>query len=174
MRRAQLGLLFVILSTVAIGAAGCGAISFDISQDIPATFVMGDPTAPPLVGDSTAPLSLDIQAETNQRHTGPASAAYLKDLSFTITIPQNGTFYFAQSVVIQLKPTNPNSTLQPVPIAELSPIPTDQNTIHVKPIPGVNMLPYSQQGAVIDAVVFATWPREDTTYVGHVVVTVKI
>jgi hypothetical protein len=174
MCRAELGLLFAILSTVTVGTAGCGSISFDISQDIPATFVMGDPTAPPLVAGSEAPLSLDIQAETNQRHTGPASAAYLKDLSFTITIPQNGTFYFAQTVIIQLKPTDPNSKLPIIPIAELSPIPTDQNTIHVRPIPGVNMLPYSQQGALIDAVVSASWPREDTTYVGHVVVTVKI
>ena len=166
--------MFAVLSTVmAAGAAGCGAISFDISQDIPATTIFGDPNAPPLVAGSNAPLMLDIQAQTNQRHTGPASAAYLKDLSFTITSPQGGTFYFASSVTILLTPQNPNSSLPTIPIAQLMPIPND-NTIHITPFPGVDILPYSNEGANIDATAAGTLPREDTTYVGHVVVTVKI
>src|SRR5215831_5311170 len=110
MRRAELGLMIILLGAVGLGAAGCGAISFDVSQDIPATTIVGDPNSMPVAGEVGAqPLTLDIQAETDQRHTGPASAAYLKDFSFTITIPKNGTFYFANTVVIQLKPTDPNS-----------------------------------------------------------------
>src|SRR5689334_13532107 len=105
MRWLQLA-LFVSMSAVA--AAGCGNVSFDISQDIPPTMIMGDPNSMPLIGQNDAPLTLDIQAQTDQRHTGPASAAYLKDLSFTITMPANGTFYFASTVVIQLVPVNPN------------------------------------------------------------------
>jgi len=163
--------LIAILSTV--GAAGCGAISFDVSQDIPATTITGDPNSTPLVGNSDAPLTLDIQAETDQRHTGPASAAYLKDLSFTITVPQGGTFYFAAGVTITLVPKNPASSLPTITIAELHPIP-NENTIHITPIPGVNMLPYSNEGATIQATAAGYLPTQDTTYVGHVVVTVKI
>jgi hypothetical protein len=165
--------LIAIFSTVMLGSAGCGSISFDISQDIPATFIMGDPNSSPLVGTSDAPLTLDIMAETSQRHTGPASSAWLKDLSFTITIPQGGTFYFAAAVTIMLKPINPNSSLPVKPIATLQPIP-DTNTIHVIPIPGVDILPYSNEGATIDATAAGRLPMEDTTYVGHVVVTVDI
>lgn len=173
MRRAELGLLVVLFSTVTVGAAGCGAISFDVSQDIPATMIFGDPNSMPVVAGSDAPLTLDIQAETDQRHTGPASAAYLKDLSFTITIPQGGGFYFVSAVTIYLTPKNPASRLPIVKIAESSPIP-DANTIHITPIPGVDMLPYSNEGATIDATAAGRFPTEDTTYVGHVVVTVKI
>ena len=166
--------MFAVLSTaIGLGAAGCGAISFDISQDIPPTTITGDPNSPPLVAGSNAPLMLDIQAQTSERHTGPASAAYLKDLSFTITTPTNGTFYFAASVTILLTPINPSSSLPTIPIAELTPIP-NTNTIHVTPIAGVNILPYSNEGANIDATAAGTLPKEDTTYVGHVVVTVKI
>jgi hypothetical protein len=163
-----------MLSVSVLGAAGCGIISFDVSQGIPDTMIIGDPNAPALIGTSEAPLSLDIQAETDQRHTGPASAAYLKDLSFSIKTPASGTFYFASAVSIILVPKNPASTLKTVEIANLSPVPHDQSTIHLIPVPGVNMLPYSQEGAFIKATALGTWPREDTVYNGWVVVQVKI
>src|SRR5215510_13390411 len=134
MRRTELGFLLVLLSAAAVGTAGCGVISFDVSQDIPATMIFGDPNSMPVVAGNEAPLTLDIQAETNQRHTGPASAAYLKDLSFTITIPQGGGFYFVSAVTIYLTPKNPNSRLPTVKIAESAPIP-DANTIHITPLP---------------------------------------
>jgi hypothetical protein len=170
MKRFQLALL---ICATGAAAAGCGNISFDVSQDIPPTTIIGDPMSTPLIGGSDAPLTLDIQAETDQRHTGPASAAYLKDLSFTITVPAQGRFYFAAAVTIQLVPKNPMSSLPTINIAQLSPIP-NENTIHVTPIPGVNMLPYANEGADIKATAAGRLPTEDTTYVGHVVVTVKI
>jgi hypothetical protein len=175
MQHLRLGLLssMTVLGAV-LGAAGCGNISFDVSQSIPDTTITGDPTAPALVGTSNSDLMLNIQAEVQQQHSGPASAAYLKDLSFTISVPTNGTFYFASAVTILLVPKNPASNLPTVTIATLSPIPHDQNTIHVIPVPGVNMLPYSNEGATIQATAVGSWPREDTTYSGYVVVQVKI
>src|SRR5437667_3131068 len=112
-----------LLGAVTATAIGCGNISFDVSQDIPPTTITGDPNSTPLVGGGEAPLTLDIMAETQQRHTGPASSAHLKDLTFTITVPQSGTFYFAQGVSIFLVPINPMSRLPTVEIARLSPIP---------------------------------------------------
>jgi hypothetical protein len=164
--------LLVFLS--AVGAVGCGNISFDVSQDIPATFIMGDPNSMVLVGDSAPqPLTLDIMAETNMRHTGPASSAFLKELTFTITQPSGGTFYFVQAVQIYLVPQNPMSALPTVEIAHLGPVP-NETTIHIVPDPGVDMLPYSNQGANITASATGFFPKEDTMYVGHVVVEVRI
>jgi hypothetical protein len=158
----------------AVGAVGCGNISFDVSQDIPPTFIMGDPTSTVFAGDTMPqPLTLDIMAETNMRHTGPASSAFLKELTFTITQPSGGTFYFATAVQIFLVPQNPNSALPTIEIAHLNPVP-NETTIHLVPDPGVNMLPYSNEGANITAAATGYFPTEDTTYVGHVVVEVRI
>jgi len=162
-----------LLATCAAAAIGCGKISFDVSQDIPATTIMGDPNSTVLAGMSDAPLTLDIEAQTQQRHTGPASSAHLKDLTFTITVPQNGTFYFAQGVSISLVPINPASRLPKVEIARLAPIP-NETTIHITPVGGVDMLPYSNEGSNITATAIGRLPMEDTTYVGHVVVEVRI
>jgi hypothetical protein len=158
----------------ALGAVGCGKISFDVSQDIPPTMIMGVPSSMVLTGETAPqPLTLDIMAETNMRHTGPASSAYLKELTFTITQPTGGTFYFASEVHIYLVPINPMSSLPMVEIAKLNPIPND-NTVRLEPVPGVDMLPYSNEGANITAAATGYYPTEDTTYVGHVVVTVHI
>jgi hypothetical protein len=164
----------LLLALAAVGVVGCGNISFDVEQDIPATVLPGDPNQMPIVGDTPPqPLTLDIKAETDQRHTGPASAAYLKELTFTITRPANGTFYFAVQVQIYLQPKNPASNLPKVLIAKLEPIP-DTNTIRLVPVPGVNMLPYSDEGSDITASAAGYNPMVDTEYVGHVVVEVRI
>jgi hypothetical protein len=134
---------------------------------------MGDPNQSTLVAANDAPLMLNIMAETDQRHTGPASAAYLKDLSFTIQMPKGGTFYFADGVTIKLVPKDPNSTLPVIEIAKLNPIP-NTNTIHVIPDPGVNILPYANAGSNIEADAAGHLPTEDTTWDGEVVITVKI
>lgn len=167
-------LFFAAVTALAAATAGCGAISFDVSQDIPATTIYGDPTASPIIGSTEPqPLTLDIQAETEKQHTGPASAAYLKELTFTITQPAGGTFYFATEVHIYLIPKSPTSLLPTVKIADLKPVPAE-NRIKLVPVPNVNMLPYSQEGANITASASGYFPQEDTMYVGHVVVTVKI
>src|SRR5262249_51477559 len=108
-----------------------------------------------------------------QRHTGPASSAHLKELTFTVTQPAGGTFYFVKQVQIILVPKNANSALPTVKIAELNPVP-NTNVIRFDPVPGVDMLPYSNEGADITATATGFFPMEDTTYVGHVVVEVKI
>jgi hypothetical protein len=164
----------LLLAALVAGGTGCGNISFDVSQDIPATPIMGDPMGMMIQGATgSEPLTLDIMAETQQRHTGPASSAHLKELTFTITQPAGGTFYFVQHVEIILVPKNPGSTLPTVKIAGLNPVP-NENTIHFDPVPGVDMLPYSNEGADITATATGFFPMEDTTYVGHVVVEVKI
>ena len=74
---------------------------------------------------------------------------------------------------IFLIPKNAGSSLPTVKIADLKPVP-DANTIRLVPVPNVDMLPYSNEGANITASASGRYPIEDTMYVGHVVVTVKI
>src|SRR4051812_45417904 len=137
--------LAVTIAAVAVAAgasAGCGNIRFDVDQDIPATTIFGDPNQMVLAGSTEPqPLTLDIQAETESRHTGPASAAYLKDLTFTIPPPAGGTFSFAHEVHISLTPKTPSSNLPSIEIAPPTPAPAE-TTIHLQPLPGINMLPY--------------------------------
>jgi hypothetical protein len=168
----RLGLVSLLALSV-LPAAGCGVIGFDVSQDIPDTVIMGDPTAGVVVGANDTPLTLDIQAETQQRHSGPASSAHLKDLSFTIKLPDGAVFDFVDAVSILLIPKNPMSRLKTVKIAELLTVPHER-TIHITPVPNVDILPYSNEGATIQATAVGHFPAVDTTYSGHVVVEVRI
>jgi hypothetical protein len=164
----------LLLAALVVGGTGCGNISFDVDQQIPPTFIMGDPSGMVLSGTTDAqPLTLDIMAETQQRHTGPASSAHLKQLTFMITQPAGGTFYFVQEAHIYLVPKSTTSTLPTVEIARLKPVP-NETTIQFEPVPGVDMLPYSNEGANITASATGFYPMEDTTYVGYVKVEVKI
>jgi hypothetical protein len=162
------------LALAALCSAGCGIISFDIDQDIPPSIIYGDPNATAIIdaGGTPQPLMLDIQAETQSRHTGPASSAHLKSLSFTITDPADGTFYFASEVRIFLIP-HMGSSLSTIEIANLKPVPATTH-IDMVPIPGIDILPYANEGADITATATGFFPPVDTTYVGHVTVTVKI
>jgi hypothetical protein len=156
----------------ALGAMGCGNISFDVEQDIPVTFIdpgKVDPNLPAGAVETEAPLNIDIQAETEKRNTGPASSARLKSLTFTIIMPPQGTFYFATGVSIFISANG----LPTREIARLTPIP-NTTTISVPPIPDVEMLPYAERGATITATAVGTWPREYTEYVGKVVMTIKV
>jgi hypothetical protein len=178
MRQYRLGLLIGVSALAALSSAGCGIISFDIDQDIPPSIIYGDPnnTAILAAGGTPQPLVLDIQAETQARHTGPASSAHLKSLSFTITdpsMPPDNTFKFATEVHIYLIPQNPSSSLSTIEIANLKPVPPNTR-IDMIPIPGVDILPYANEGADITASASGYFPSVDTTYVGHVTVTVKI
>jgi hypothetical protein len=160
--------LFVVLTPLAAG--GCGVIGFDISQDIPSYMIFGTQMQMVAAVDEPTPLMIDIDAEA-EKQGGLASSAWLKELTFTVTSPSNGTFYFVSGVVITI--VAPSAGLKEIKIAELQPVP-NQRTISIKPIPGVELLPYARAGAVIHAQAIGFFPKEDTTYVGKVVIHVNI
>jgi hypothetical protein len=152
-------------------AAGCGVIGFDVSQSIPASMIVGDPNAGVAVVDGQpTPLTINIDAEA-EKQGGLAHSAYLKSLTFTITQPSKGTFYFVSGVTISIAADA--AGLPAIPIARLTPVPNLQ-TISVTPIPGVELLPYARAGASIRANAVGFFPKEDTTYVGNVVIHVSI
>lgn len=163
--------LAVLAMLIVPAAAGCGVIGFDISQDIPSSMIIGTQMETVAVVDAPpTPLTINIDAEA-EKQGGLASSAWLKELTFTVTSPTKGTFYFVSAVAITIDA--PSAGLPEIKIAQLEPVPNLQ-TISVTPIPGVELLPYARAGAQIHAKAVGFFPKEDTTYVGKVVIHVKI
>jgi hypothetical protein len=163
--------LAILPLLIAPAAAGCGVIGFDISQDIPSNMIIGTQVEMAAVVDAPpTPLEINIDAEA-EKQGGLASSAWLKELTFTVTSPTKGTFYFVSAVAITIDA--PSASLPEIKIAELQPVPNLQ-TISITPVPGVELLPYARAGAQIHAKAIGYFPKEDTTYVGKVVIHVKI
>jgi hypothetical protein len=150
--------------------AGCGLVSFDVDQPIPEQTVPGSPLGALLpAGLFSLPLQVDLQSATKAQGTGPATAAYLKVVTLTVTDPANETFAFLDSITVSISAAG-----QPErQIASLSPVPK-AGRIDLKPEPGVNLLPYIQSGAGISAKATGRSPARDVKFKGNVVITVKV
>jgi hypothetical protein len=61
-----------------------------------------------------------------------------------------------------------------VEVANSAPVPRGATTLDFNIVPNVNLLPYINAGATISATATGTQPAQDTSFDGHVVVTVKI
>ena len=167
------GVRVLVAAAVLTGASGCGLLSFDVSQDIPAQTVPGSPLGALLpVSLFAIPMNVDIQSETAARGTGPASSATLKSVSLTITSPSGATFDFVDSIAIRVSSTG-NTSLPEVEIARLEPVPGTA-TIVIPPTGSVDLLPYIEAGATITATASGHMPASDTTYVGTVVITIHV
>src|SRR5262245_25156349 len=93
---------------------GCGALSFDVSQDLPEQHVMG--SANPLSGLLpdflvAVPITIDLKAETAKRNTGPATSASLKELTLAATPHEapSGNFDFLSEVHVFVAPSQGGS-----------------------------------------------------------------
>jgi hypothetical protein len=148
----------------------CGLVSFDVGQDIPEQTVPGSPLGallPP--GLFNFPLQVDIEGSTRARGTGPATAAYLKSMTLTITSPAGASFSFLENITISIaSPGQPETK-----IASLAPVPA-QGTIALTVVSNVNLLPYLNSGATISGTATGRAPAQDTNFNGHLVVTIKI
>jgi hypothetical protein len=150
---------------------GCGLVSFDVSQDIPAQTITGSPLGALLPASLFAiPMNVDLSSATASHGTGPASSVTLSSLTLTVTAPAGGTFDFVDSISIDLSA----SGLPDTEIAKLAPVPRGKNSISIPPTPGVDLLPYINAGATIKASASGHLPAQDTTFVGKVVVTVHV
>ncbi len=162
-----------------VAAAGCGALSFDVSQGVPEQQVPGRPLGGllPSFLPQPFPVTINVQQETQKRSTGPASSANLKQVEFQIT-PHNapsGNFDFVDEIHIYVAPSSSSSSSLPmVEIANLKPVPKGQMTSDLAIVPGVDLLPYINAGASISASASGHQPPQTVTYDGTVVVTVHI
>lgn len=162
--------LAVLLVAGGLGTPGCGLVSFDVSQDVPAQTIPGSPLGAVLPAALfSIPLNIDVQAATAGHGTGPAHSVTLSSLTFTIRSPSGATFDFLDSIAISVSgnglPEQEIGRLQPVPAA---------STISIPPTAGVNLLPYINAGATITARASGHMPASDTTFDGKVVVTVHV
>ena len=161
----------IAVTSILLGSAsGCGLVSFDVDQDIPAQTVPGSPLGALLpVSLFAIPMNVDIKSETQGHGTGPASSVTLSSISLTVTSPTGATFEFVDSIIINVSAAN----LPDVEIARLEPVP-GTTAISIPPKSGVDLLPYINAGATITASASGHMPASDTTFVGKVVVTVHV
>jgi hypothetical protein len=169
----RLCVLGLFAACVLLGA-GCGLVSFDVSQDIPEQTIAASPlpNLPLPASLFQIPLMIDVNAATQGHGTGPARSANLKSLTFTVTAPADasGNFDFLDSIIISVSGTN----LPDQEIARLSSVPLAQKTISIPPTPGVDLLPYIQVNANINAAASGHAPAQSTTFSGLVVVTIHV
>jgi len=164
------GVRVLVAAALLTGPSGCGLLSFDVSQDIPAQTVPGSPLGALLpVSLFAIPMNVDIRSETAGHGTGPANSVTLSSISLTVMSPSGATFDFVDSIVINIS----GPGLSEVEIGRLQPVPGTAS-ISIPPTGGVDLLPYINAGATITAKASGHMPASDTTFVGTVVVTVHV
>jgi hypothetical protein len=152
----------------------CGAVSFDVQQDLQQETVSGNPLGG-LLGSFVAnpfKFTIDINAEVQKRGTGPAHSAQLKSLSLAIT-PHSapvGNFDFLTEVHLFVEGTG----LSKVEVANVTSVPKGATTLDFNITPNVDLLPYINAGGDISATASGTQPAQDTSFDGSLTVTVKI
>ena len=162
------------LLALALVLPACGAVGFDVQQALPEQRVSGNPLGGVLPSFVPTPFSLtiDVKAETEKRGTGPATGASLKSLTLSATPAgaPSGTFDFLDEVHIFIQAAG----LPKVEIATAKPIAKGLTTLDFTIVPKVELLPYINAGATLDASASGRQPSADFTFVGQVVVSVRI
>lgn len=160
-----------------LAATGCGIIGFDVEQDLPEQRVNGNPLGGVLPSFVPTPfkLTVDIKAESEKRGTGPATQATLKELTLSVTPKNNpsGNFDFLDEVRIAI--SAPSDTKLPkVEIARIVPVPKSATVLKFEVVPNIDLLPYINAGAEMNATATGKQPARDVTFDGRVVVAVKL
>ena len=166
-----------LLVAAALLASACGAIGFDVSQDIPQQTIQGSPLGALLPSFLPTPfaITIDVKQQEMMHDTGPATSANLKSLTFS-ALPHampSGNFDFVDEIHIFVAAPQ-SSGLPMTEIATLKPVPKGQTTISLAVVPGVNLLPYINAGATISAQASGHQPAMDFSYDGSVVITIHI
>ena len=161
------------LFVAAMGAAGCGLISFDTTVDIAPSVIPGNPAA---AAPSTPAVvtSMDIPLDDKNLPSSAdlADSVKLSSLTLRVTAPAGATLDFLSSVSLTLV-APPSSGLPDRQIAAGAPEPgSDQVTL--KSTSDVDLLPYLHAGAVVRAVGTGRPPATDTTVAGKAVLTVSV
>jgi hypothetical protein len=155
---------------VALLAASCGTVGFDVEQPIPEQVVGGSPLGGLLpLGLFQVPLQVDLEASTKAQGTGPADSAHLKAMSLQITAPPGATFSFLDNVIIKVSAEG----LPEKEVARLDQVPPGAR-IDLNPVGGVDLLPYINRGATLRASATGRMPMQETRFNGQVVIRVKV
>ena len=153
---------------VALLGTGCDFAAFDVTENVPAQTIPGNPA------DGVSSTALTVSQALSQKDlpggSGFITAVTLKSGTFTITSPAGATFDFVDSVTMSIvSPTN--EVLTEVQIASGKPTP-GSSTMSLEPTGSVNLLPYVRAGALVNATGTGHQPTVDTTFDGQLVLTV--
>ena len=161
---------FAALAAATWLLAGCGKIAFDVEVKIPEQEVPGSPLGAVLPLDLFAiPLDIDIESQTKAQGTGPAHSASLKSFELSITAPAGETFEFLDELEISVSADG----LETKTIARLKDVPA-QPHISLEVVSDVDLLPYINRGATLGASATGHSPRQNVSFDGRVVITVRV
>lgn len=154
----------------------CGVLDFDVSQNIPATTVRGDPVAA-AAGMFIAPESafnpfaftLNLDQETKSRGTSLASSVKLKAFYLELTAASaEPNFDWVQTFDVFVESTKSGTTLPKVKIASLAAsAPRGQRKL-VFAVESANLIQYVKEGTKISASARASAPAHDVVFTGAV------
>jgi hypothetical protein len=164
----------------ALALMGCGIGDFDIDRGISEQRVPGNALSGLLdtFFDTPIPMDVNIQQETSARDSGPAQSAHLSRLDFRITpsamlAPDKDDFSFLDSATVFIESTKAGSTLQRKKIAEALDVKAT-NVLRFRTFGGVNVLPYTEEGARFVSEAEGSAPPDDVSFDGSFTVTVEL
>lgn len=165
-----------LILVLVLAASGCGLTDFDLSQPIPEQSVTGSPIPAPIQGLFPIPLSLELSAKIRKQTTGAIDSVTLSSLSLNITgTEQPGddvdNFAFIDEIHVFVKSELADSQLPRVEIAsELAPGEVQNFNFTVNA--SVDLLPYINEGSIVESEASGTAPPDAVSYDGQAVFTV--
>lgn len=151
-----------------LAAAGCaGFLMFRVTESIEEQRVSASQIGPVL----TMPITLDLEAETAARDTGPARHVYLETLTLSVTTTAEppgdvDDLAFLQGAEIFIESSNPQSNLPRQRVAALAPIAEGDRTATFV-ADDVDIIEYAREGARLTATAEGTLPPDDVTFDGQ-------
>ena len=167
---------YLLLSACVVLAAGCGITDFDISEPIAEQSVSGNPVPAPIQGLFPLPLSLELSARIKKQTTGPIDRVTLASLALNITATEQqgddfDDFAFIDEVHVFVKSALAESGLPRVEIAS-GVAPGQVQNFNFMVESSVDLLPYVEEGAVVESEATGTAPPDAVSYDGQAVFTV--
>jgi hypothetical protein len=154
--------------------AGCGIADFDVTQTVPSQMIQGSQTIQGSVvggilpGLFEMPLDVTIQSDIQAHDTGPIQEVTLSSMQLVITAPAGQTWSFVTSIDVYVASTKSGSTLPKVKVATVV-NPGNVTTMSFTPVPGVNLIPYINEGSQMTADASGSQPSQDVTFDGEAV-----
>jgi hypothetical protein len=159
--------LLVVVALAVLGG-GCDLGAFDVTENVPAQTIPGNPADG--VASTALTTSMSLSSSDLPGGLGFVTAVTLKSATFTITAPAGGTFDFVDSVTLSIVSPS-NEVLTATQIAAGHPSP-GSTTLALEPTGSVNLLPFVRAGALVNATGAGHQPTVDTTFDGTIVLTV--
>jgi hypothetical protein len=137
---------------VGLLCAGCGVLDFDVTQNIPAQMIPGNPAAsmlPASVLPGTLSFTFDV-AQQQKQHGVTIDSVHMKAFSLDID-PSSATqnFDWLGSLQIEIASAKAGSTLPRVVIAMQATVPKGVTHVDFTVDGSVNLLPYINEGTAI-------------------------